>query len=679
MNRLKHAASPYLLQHQHNPVYWWEWGEDAFAEARSSNRPVLLSVGYAACHWCHVMAHESFENPAIAAVMNELFVNIKVDREERPDIDHVYMNALHSLGEQGGWPLTMFLDADGAPFWGGTYFPPVSRYGRPGFVDVLRQIAAVYRDDRARIGRNAAAIGEALQQSLRQHAAAGEPDLDQVAAQTARRFDRDNGGLGSAPKFPNPGLIEMVWRHGARSGDAASQDAANRTLVRMARGGIHDHLGGGFARYAVDERWLVPHFEKMLYDNAQLLPLYALEARRTGDPLLREAAEGIVAWLEREMLLPEGAFAASLDADSEGEEGKFYVWTFAELEQHLGPEDARLFALHYDVTPAGNWEGYAILNRLDTPDPLPEVATKLAGLRERLRLIRSERVAPGRDDKILADWNGLMIAGLARAAGVLERPDWLALTASAFRFVCESMADGDGLAHSYREGRLIAPGFALDHAAMAEAALALHDATGEQHYFILAEGWSGHLDRHYREPGTGLLRMTRDDSAALPVIPRPTHDDAVPNANGVHAGNLIRIAAQTGSSADREHADLFLTIVLNAAAAAPLAHGSILNAYDLARNGVEIVLAGAKRDAFRRAASALPHLTTMLVDCPDAEGLPADHPAMAYVRQAGEGAAFVCLHGRCLPPVTDPNRLAQTVAQARWGHEKGPWRMPRPS
>lgn len=665
MNRLKHAASPYLLQHRDNPVDWWEWSDEAFAQARASDRPVLLSVGYAACHWCHVMAHESFENPAIAAVMNELFVNIKVDREERPDIDHVYMSALHTLGEQGGWPLTMFLDSESAPFWGGTYFPPTSRYGRPGFIDVLRQISGIYRSDRERIGRNAAAIGEALQQSLQRVVEIGEPDLDQIASQIARRFDRDHGGLGGAPKFPNPGLIELLWRHGARSGDEASRDAANRTLMQMARGGIQDHLGGGFARYAVDERWLVPHFEKMLYDNAQLLPLYALEAARTGDPLLHEAADGIVDWLKRDMLLPEGAFAASLDADSEGEEGKFYVWTLAELTAVLGSEDAALVACHYDVTAGGNWESHAILNRLDTPDPSAGAIARLTELRTRLLAVRSERVPPERDDKILADWNGLMISGLVRASGILSRREWINLAADAFHFVAESMADGDGLAHSYRAGRLIAPGFALDHAAMAEAALALHDATGDRHYFDLAKRWSAHLDRHYREADSGLLRMTRADSVALPVIPRPTHDDAVPNANGLHAANLLRIAAQTGLPEDRGRADRFLSAILAASAHAPMAHGSILNAYDLARNGVEVVLAGPTRESFRQTALALPHLTTMLVDCPDPDGLPPEHPAHAYARQAGSGAAFVCLHGRCLPPVTEPNRLAEAVANAR--------------
>ncbi|WP_248309970.1 thioredoxin domain-containing protein [Bosea sp. WAO] len=491
-----------------------------------------------------------------------------------------------------------------------------------------------------------------------------EPDLDGLARGIARRFDRDHGGLAGAPKFPNPGLIELLWRHAERNADHDSRQAANRTLEQMARGGIHDHLGGGFARYAVDERWLVPHFEKMLCDNAQLLPLYALEAARTGDPLMLQAAEGIVAWLERDMLLPEGAFAASLDADSEGEEGKFYVWTAAELAQLLETDDAALFAQHYDVSAEGNWEGHAILNRLETPDPSPEIATVLAELRASLLTARGKRVPPGRDDKILADWNGLMISGLVRAAGLLRRKDWVALAANAFRFVSESMADGAGLAHSYRDGRLIAPGFALDHAAMAEAALALHDSTGDQHYFAFARNWSRHLDRYYREADSGPLRMTRTDSAELPVIPRPTHDDAVPNANGLHAANLLRIAAQTGLPEDRAQADCFLTAILFAASRAPMVHGSVLNAYDLARNGIEIVLAGLDREAFREAALALPHLTTTLVDCPNPDGLPADHPAHAYARQAGNGAAFICRHGGCLPPVTEPNRLAEAVSAA---------------
>ncbi|AOO79858.1 thioredoxin domain-containing protein [Bosea vaviloviae] len=666
MNRLADAASPYLLQHKDNPVHWWEWSEAAFAEAKRSGRPVLLSVGYAACHWCHVMAHESFEDPATAAVMNELFVNIKVDREERPDIDHVYMSALHSLGEQGGWPLTMFLTAAGDPFWGGTYFPPEARYGRPSFTGVLKQLAAIHRQDPDRIARNAAAIRAALTQAdAFATAGMGEPDLDALAGQIAGAFDPHHGGLRGAPKFPNPGLVEALWRHGARTGSPATQEPSRRTLERMARGGIHDHLGGGFARYSVDERWLAPHFEKMLYDNAQLLNLYALEAARSGDALMKMAAEGIVAWLAREMLLPEGAFAASLDADSEGVEGRFYVWTARELETHLSEEEARLLALHYDVTAHGNWEEVTILNRLETPDPDPETATVLAGIRERLLAIRAKRIPPARDDKILADWNGMMIAALTRASGLLDRKDGLALARRAYHFVTESMADGDGLAHSYRKGRLIKPGFALDHAAMADAALALHDATFEQHYRDAASRWSAHLQQHYRNETTGLLGMTRMENKGLPVIPRPTHDDAVPNANGIHANNLLRLAIKSGDVEDRDRAEAFLGVALAAAERAPMAHGSILNAYDLARHGLEIVLAGSERAALHQAALTLPYTVTTLVDCPDASNLPAEHPAAAMARQAGTGAAFVCFAGRCLPPVTEPNRLAQAVAEGR--------------
>jgi uncharacterized protein YyaL (SSP411 family) len=666
MNRLADAASPYLLQHKDNPVHWWEWSDAAFAEAKRSGKPLLLSIGYAACHWCHVMAHESFEDPATAAVMNELYVNIKVDREERPDIDHVYMTALHSLGEQGGWPLTMFLTPDGDPFWGGTYFPPQARHGRPAFTTVLKQLAAIHQQDPERIDRNAAAIGAALKQAeALVPGAASEPDLDAIAVQTAAAFDPHHGGLRGAPKFPNPGLVELLWRHGSRTGTHATLAPAIRTLERMARGGIHDHLGGGFARYSVDERWLAPHFEKMLYDNAQLLGLYALEASRSGDPIAQMAANGIVNWLKRDMLLPEGALAASLDADSEGVEGKFYVWTAAELATHLTAEEADLLARHYDVTPHGNWEEVTILNRLETPDPTPTDEAGLVRVRATLQEIRSRRIPPARDDKILADWNGLMIAALARSSGLLERPDWLALAKSAYHFVTESMADGDGLAHSYRHGRLISPGFALDHAAMIDAALALHDATLERHYLDAARRWSAHLHRHYLAENTGLLSMTRADGAGLPVIPRPTHDDAVPNAIGMHAANLIRIAAKTGQDSDHAQANAFLSAALAAAAGSPLAHGSILNAYDLARNGMEVVLAGRERAAFHEAALKLPYTTTTLIDCPEPDSLPADHPAAAMAREAGQGAAFICYAGRCLPPVTDPNRLAEMISAGR--------------
>ena len=356
-NRLAQETSPYLLQHQHNPVAWWAWGPEALAEAKRTGRPILLSVGYAACHWCHVMAHESFEDATTAAVMNELFVNIKVDREERPDIDQIYMAALHHLGEHGGWPLTMFLTPAGEPVWGGTYFPKTARYGRPGFVDVLNEVARLFRDEPARIEHNRAALMTALGRKAKRGARTdiGPRELDLAATALARAFDPVNGGLGRAPKFPQCSMLEFIWRAGLRSGDARLFELVELTLEHMCEGGIYDHLGGGFSRYAVDEKWLVPHFEKMLYDNAQLLELLALAYAHTGKNLFRERAEETVGWLAREMTTPGGAFCASLDADSEGEEGKFYVWSRAEVEAILGTADADFFGQTYDVTVQGNF------------------------------------------------------------------------------------------------------------------------------------------------------------------------------------------------------------------------------------------------------------------------------------------------------------------------------------
>src|SRR6185437_10320182 len=365
-NRLAEATSPYLLQHKNNPVDWWQWGPDALAEAKRSNRPILLSVGYAACHWCHVMAHESFEDDATARVMNELFVSIKVDREERPDIDQIYMNALHLLGEQGGWPLTMFLTPQGEPVWGGTYFPKDSKFGRPAFKDVLREVSRLFREEPEKIEKNRAALLARLADRARPagKVVIGIKELDSAAQQVGNMFDSVNGGFRGAPKFPQPAMLEFLWRAGLRTGDRRFFEIVELSLERMSEGGIYDHLGGGFSRYSVDERWLVPHFEKMLYDNAQLLELLALAYARTGTPLYKQRAKETVAWLKREMVTGEGAFSASLDADSEGEEGKFYVWSKAEIVALLGVDDGRFFTHQYDVSDSGNFEGHNILNRL---------------------------------------------------------------------------------------------------------------------------------------------------------------------------------------------------------------------------------------------------------------------------------------------------------------------------
>src|SRR5262245_30711333 len=467
-NRLGRETSPYLLQHKDNPVHWWAWGPEALAEAKRAQKPILLSVGYAACHWCHVMAHESFESAETAAVMNELFVNIKADREERPDIDAIYMRALHSLGEQGGWPLTMFLDSQARPFWGGTYFPPTPRYGRPGFPDVLREVARIYREEPDKVAHNAGLLVDALKERQPSGAAnISDEVLSDLTSRMVGAVDGLHGGLSGAPKFPQWSFFWLLWRGAIRYGHAPARQAVDVTLTNICQGGIYDHLGGGFARYSVDAHWLVPHFEKMLYDNALLMDLMCEVYREGGNQLYARRIDETTQWLLREMIADGGGFAASLDADSEGEEGKFYVWSKAEIVEVLGEPDAAIFCAAYDVSDAGNWEGHTILNRLhDLELGPPETEAVLAGKRAKLLASRAGRIRPGWDDKVLADWNGLMIAALAHAARVFDRPDWLGAAETAFRFVVERMERGGRLIHSFRAGQARGPATASDYANM---------------------------------------------------------------------------------------------------------------------------------------------------------------------------------------------------------------------
>jgi uncharacterized protein len=667
-NRLARETSPYLLQHKNNPVAWWPWGPEALAEAKRANKPILLSVGYAACHWCHVMAHESFEDQATADVMNALFVNIKVDREERPDIDQIYMAALHHLGEHGGWPLTMFLTPAGEPVWGGTYFPNTSRFGRPAFVDVLREVSRLFRDEPGKIAQNRDALMERLAERARPagRVTIGARELDQLARQIAGAIDPVHGGLRGAPKFPNAALYELLWRAGLRGSGAQFFSAIEHTLERICEGGIYDHLGGGFSRYSVDERWLTPHFEKMLYDNAQLLELLALAHARSGNALFAQRAHETVAWLDREMTTPEGAFCASLDADSEGEEGKFYVWSYDELLRVLGIEDAEFFARHYDVTPAGNFEGHNILNRLADVPRTAEDETRLAGLRRKLLDARAARVRPGLDDKVLADWNGMMISGLANAGAMLGEAGWIERAARAFNFVAGAMARGDRLGHSWRDRRLLFPGLASDFANMIRAALALYEATGDKRFLDRALTWQQALDTHYANPQTGGYFFTADDAEGLVVRPAATFDDATPNPNAVAAQNLIRLATLAGDDRWRTKADSLIEGVLASATDNLLSHAALLNALDLRLHAIEIVVTGPDPAAMAAAALQLPFLNRIVLRARSADALPASHPAQAKIHAAlaagADSAAFVCVGERCSLPVTEPEAIAAAVA-----------------
>jgi uncharacterized protein len=668
-NRLGSETSPYLLQHRHNPVDWWPWGPAALAEAQRTNRPILLSVGYAACHWCHVMAHESFEDDATAAVMNELFVSIKVDREERPDIDQIYMSALHHLGQQGGWPLTMFLAPDGSPFWGGTYFPKHAQYGRAAFTDVLRQVARVFHEEPGKIEQNRDALVQRLADRARANSPAniGNAELDNAATSIARATDPVNGGLRGAPKFPQCAMLEFLWRAGQRTSDQRFFTASELALTRMSQGGIYDHLGGGYARYSVDEHWLVPHFEKMLYDNAQILDLLALAESRATYQLFRQRADETVGWLLREMTTASGGFSSSLDADSEGQEGKFYVWSLAEVETVLGPDDAASFAAIYDVSREGNFEGHNILNRLNSLSNQTGDEESLAVLRAMLQQERNKRVWPGLDDKVLADWNGMMVAALAHAAMAFDRPDWLVPAKAAFNFVAQSMTRGDRLGHSWRDGKLLFPGLASDHAAMIRASLALHEATGERSYLDQAVHWQAALDRHYADTEHGGYYLTADDAEGLIIRPHATIDDAIPNHNGLIAQNLVRLAVLTGDEHWSSRRDALFTALLPHAVENVFGHLSILNALDLHLNGAEIVIVGEHSSAatLLTAARRLPHATSIVTHVPHADTLSANHPVRAKLTASnGAAAAFVCRGQSCSLPVAEPDALVRFVIRA---------------
>lgn len=666
-NRLAKSTSPYLLQHKDNPVHWYQWGPEALAAAKAEDKPILLSVGYAACHWCHVMAHESFEDTATAEVMNRLFINIKVDREERPDIDQIYMKALHALGEQGGWPLTMFLTSDGEPVWGGTYFPNEARWGRPSFVQVLESVSNIFKTDRDRIDRNRKGLLEALKTEITPSAPIDQNLMLTAGERLLSLFDLEHGGIKGAPKFPQASILDLVWRTSLRTGNAQAKEAFLHTLRQISNGGIYDHLRGGIARYSVDHLWLVPHFEKMLYDNAQYLDQLGTAWLTTGEDLFRRRIEETVDWLLVEMQMDCGAFASSLDADSEGVEGKFYVWSLAEVEEVLGPDDAAFFAQVYDITSSGNWEETNILNRLKTPELPSEDEARLAPMRQKLLDHRGKRIRPGLDDKILADWNGLLIAALARVSRFVSRESYLEAAKKAYGFILEEMIRSGRLGHSWRAGELVLPGFASDHANMMLAAIALAEAcpAEAQGYIDDAESLAKALVEHYRTE-EGAYYLTADDAEGLIVRPLSSADEATPNANSMAAMAFAKLYTLTGRD---EYRDLADKVFLALSADIPknvFATASLLDAFDTRTNGrLAVIVApdGSDPNPFieHLTKAADPALSPIVITSTD--DLPEGHPAKGKTAiNPDSPTVYLCREGTCSLPINNIADLKKALA-----------------
>ena len=549
-NQLAKASSPYLRQHADNPVNWQEWNDTTLKLAKELDRPILLSIGYAACHWCHVMAHESFEDPATAQLMNELFINIKVDREERPDIDQIYMAALHAMGEQGGWPLTIFLTPKTDPYWGGTYFPPTPSHGRPAFSQVLRALADAYVTQSESVIKNSTALTSHL--TKLSIPPTQKPELSKNIVYDFQQkalslFDPANGGIKGAPKFPNAPILENWAR--ASGGDAQSDfgKAFLRTIERISNGGIYDHLAGGIARYSVDESWLVPHFEKMLYDNAHYLRHLVLAWKMTGQNIFRFRIEETIAWLLDEMLLPSGAFASSMDADSEGVEGKYYVWTAEELQEAI-PENHDLFASTYGVREGGNWEGTNILNRLDSSEYLGDDDEGILGkIRSKLLILRKKRVPPEQDDKVLTDWNSYLIRAFCEAGQVLERRDWIAIGATAYRSITESNSPNEQLCHSKRNGQVGSPVNASDLGGLINASISLYETTADKEYLTNAKQYLTLLEEEFSD-GEGGFFLTSANVSDLLIRPRCDQDEANPSGSSQILESMVRYGNLAGDT-----------------------------------------------------------------------------------------------------------------------------------
>lgn len=678
-NRLIHEASPYLLQHAHNPVDWYPWCDEAFAKAKAEDKPILLSCGYSACHWCHVMERESFEDPEIAALMNRYFVNIKVDREERPDIDQIYQQAVQLITGHGGWPLTVFLDHERRPFYGGTYYPPVARYGRPGFPDILEVVHRKWVEERDRIHEAGAELTTYLQweeESANQDELPGEEVPEKVVSELYRYADTVYAGFDSAPKFPNPTLLRLFFHVGSRQKGSAPLEHALFTLERMARGGIYDQLGGGFHRYATDRLWLVPHFEKMLYDNAQLLRLYSIGYQITGNQEFHQVVRETADYLQREMAGPEGGFYATQDADSEGEEGKYFLWTIAEIKANLDQDEAQLFIDYYGVTEQGNFEEKNILNRLGdiNSQAFDDVAlAKVKEARRKLLKVREERVKPFRDEKVITSWNGLLIAGLAYSYQVFQNPrDYQAARRGA-EFILRSSRLPDGsLARVYKDGKAYGEAFLDDYAFLAQSLLELYQADFNGVWLSrsieLTETASGRFGN-----GQGRYYLTPQKESELVSRPISGADQAIPSGVAVHAENLLKLAAFTGKNQFREEAERIFKAYSKEIQENSWGYAGLINALDLWQEGI-------REFTFVSDGKEIPELLVRLrrkflpraiLAWADVGQDLKDHPAKGLFEGRepvnDKPTCYVCVKQSCLPPVTEWEDLERLVSEVGSG------------
>lgn len=677
-NRLASESSPYLRQHMHNPVDWHPWGPEAMAAAKSADKPILLSVGYAACHWCHVMERESFENAETAALMNQLFINIKVDREERPDVDNVYQSAVQLLRQSGGWPLTAFLLPDGRCFYAGTYFPDTPRYGMPSFTQLLEQISNAYHTRRADVEKSAAGLGEGLARifEVAGKEVAGPEVVVEAAEFLLGKVDVTHGGFGEKPKFPSPSNLWTLWRHGlAGPGESAQacRDAVLFTLNKMALGGIYDQLGGGFHRYSTDEQWLAPHFEKMLYDNAQLVPLYLDAWRATGEADFLRVATETLEYLCRDMLSPEGAFFGTTDADSEGEEGRYFVWSPKQVQAVLNnPEQTAAFCAYYDITEAGNWEGHGIARVLREGENVAaslgisaeQLASRLAAAKPALLNARYARIPPLRDEKILASWNGLTIRAFVDAWWATGEERWLSVAQRAASATLELLVHEGELAHSAcrrpsGELDVKGPGLLDDHAALGEALLQLHEADGNVRWLNAALSFAISLNGRFYDADSGGWFQT-PAGVDLVVRPRDVHDSAVPSGSALAAGFFARLAVHLPEERWSAAVESTLRAHQRQLESNPFGSGHLLGVLDGYHRGfTEIVLGGNDEglSALKAAAGRALALDKVVLRL---EHLSPDHPA-AGGRGASVATAWVCRGRSCSLPVTSPEALARAL------------------